>query len=210
MDAALRILLVRHGETALTAEHRFQGSSDEGLNTRGQQQAAALANRLADEPLAAIYSSALTRARQTASAIAEAHALLVITDERLGEMCFGNWEGHTYAELRQRYPLGLRYWEHNQLKVAPPGGETLRGFANRVGGALYDLRRAHETGSIVVCAHGGVLKLILCRALGLPPTAYWQFTIQPASVTELSFYNEGGVLTSLNDTQHLREAVWAN
>jgi 2,3-bisphosphoglycerate-dependent phosphoglycerate mutase len=199
----VRLLLIRHAATAWTAQGRFQGQTDIPLSAHGRRQATALAQRLKAETLHLLYASDLQRAWGTARAIAAPHALRVHVEPRLREMAFGRWEGLTYAEIQQQDAQSLAAWEHDQLHSAPPGGETLLQMAQRVRAVYADLLVAGQDKTVGLVAHGGPLQLLLCLALGLPPQAYWQFAMSPASLSDLCVYEQGAILTRLNDTHHL-------
>jgi len=199
----VRLLLVRHAATDWTAQGRFQGQTDIPLSPHGRRQATALAQRLMAETLHMLYASDLQRAWETARAIAAPHALPVHAEPRLREMAFGRWEGLTYAEMQQQDAQSLAAWERDQLHSAPPGGETLLQMTQRVRAAYVSILVAGQDKTVGLVAHGGPLQLLLCRALGLPPQAYWQFAMSPASLSELCVYEKGAILTCLNDTHHL-------
>jgi probable phosphoglycerate mutase len=199
----VRLLLIRHAATAWTAQGRFQGQTDIPLSPHGRRQATALAQRLMAETLHMLYASDLQRAWETARAIAAPHALHVHAEPRLREMAFGGWEGLTYAEMQQQDAQSLAAWEHDQLHSAPPGGETLLQMTERVRAASASILAAGQDKTVGLVAHGGSLQLFLCLALGLPPQAYWQFAVSPASLSELCVYEQGAILTRLNDTYHL-------
>ena len=199
----VRIWLIRHAATAWTAQGRFQGQTDVPLSRHGRRQVAALAQRLRAKPLHTLYASDLRRAWETAQAIATQHALQVHAEPRLREMAFGCWEGLAYDEIQQKDAERLASWERDQLHNAPPGGETLLQMAQRVREVYVSLREAGPDQTIGVVAHGGSLQLLLCLALGLQPRSYWQFAVSPASLSELCVYEQGAILTRLNDTHHL-------
>jgi len=163
----------------------------------------ALAQRLRAETLHALYASDLQRAWETAQAIATRHALQVHAEPRLREMAFGGWEGLVYNEIQQRDAERLAAWERDQLHSAPPGGETLLQVTQRVMEVYASLREAGPDKTVGLVAHGGSLQLLLCLALGLQPQSYWQFSVSPASLSELCVYEQGAILTRLNDTHHL-------
>ena len=119
-----RILLVRHGETDWNASGRIQGHSDTPLNAAGRQQAQRAAQRLAPEPVRALYSSDLARAFETATIIGEPLGLTVVTSPRLRERQYGAWEGLTSAEIQARYPEQFAMWRARSTDFAPPQGET--------------------------------------------------------------------------------------
>jgi len=196
----MKLLLIRHGQTDWNLAQRFQGQSDIPLNEVGRKQAQALAERLSVEHFDAVYSSDLQRATETARIIcrSEFHS-----DSRLREVNFGDWEGMTYDEIKAKYPETLTAWEADIFKNAPPHGETLEGLAVRVQSMLDELREKHEDQNVLVVAHGGVLQTLICLALKLPPTMYWQFHLSTASLSEVAFYPAGAILNLLNDTSHL-------
>jgi broad specificity phosphatase PhoE len=149
------ILLARHGETDWNRDHRVQGHTDVPLNARGREQAAALAERLADVPLEAIYSSDLSRARETAAAVARSQSLDVLIEPDLREKSFGSWEGLTDVEIAARFPDAVRgRWGD---------GETTEAVAGRAITALERIRSRHAAGPVLVVAHGGPLRAILAH-----------------------------------------------
>lgn len=194
-----RLLLVRHGETDLNAQHRFQGQIDAPLNDHGRAQARALRACLAAEPVQMVYVSDLQRAQETRALALTGRDIATTIDPRLRELSFGAWEGLTYADIQAQDRAALMNWEADMLHTAPSGGETLHQFVERVGASLADIRAHHTIGeTVLIVSHGGVLQLMLCLALHLPPTAYWQFQIQPASLSEITFYEAGAILNRLN------------
>jgi broad specificity phosphatase PhoE len=201
-----RLILVRHGQTAYNAEVRFMGQLDIPLDEIGRVQAQAVAKRLSGERPAAMYSSGLSRAFDTATAIQAAmpaHLELRI-DGRLTEGDFGEWQGKTYDSLKLHDTERLARWEADRLKVAPPEGETLRQIAERVKAAYDDILDENEGKTIIVVAHGGSLQVLIALALDLPVEHYWQLWVTNASVSELRVDEWGAVLHLLNDVSHLR------
>jgi alpha-ribazole phosphatase len=202
-----RLLLARHAATDWNAVGRYQGHQDIALGAVGRQQAARLATRLAAEPIDRIIASDLSRAQETARAVAELRRLPVHRDPRLRELHFGAWEGLTYSELQHRHPAALTAWQADPSRIAPPGGETVIQLAERVYSFLSEVRaESKRDRAILVVGHNGSLQMLLCLALGLPPESRWKFRLEPASLSELHLYDEGGVLTRLNDTHHLPES----
>jgi alpha-ribazole phosphatase len=200
----MNLLLIRHGQTNWNLEQRFQGQSDIPLNETGRKQANALAERLAAEKFDAVYSSDLQRATETAKIICTSQ---IHPDPRLREVNFGDWEGMIYDEIKVKYPETLAAWEADIFKNAPPHGETLEQLSIRVQSMLDELRKKHEDQNILIVAHGGVLQTLICLALKLPPTMYWQFHLSTASTSEVAFYPAGAILNSLNDTSHLSKSA---
>ena len=200
-----RLLLVRHGRTAYNAGQRFMGQLDIPMDDKGRAQVRALASRLAAESPAAIYTSELARARETAlaiqSAIASAPPLRV--EPRLTEGHFGDWQGQRYPEIQVQDGERLARWEADRLGVTPPNGEALPDIAERVRAAYHDICSAHPDQTVIIAAHGGSLQVMILVALELPLEAYWKMDVSNASLSELRVYDQGAVLNLLNDTSHL-------
>ena len=201
----MKLLLVRHGQTDWNIARRFQGQSDIPLNKVGQKQAMTLANRLSKQPIDAIYSSDLQRAMETSKVITQMSVCKpeLRSDPRLREINFGDWEGLTYNEIKEKYHDVLVARENDVYKNAPTNGETLEQLTIRVQSMIDELYAKHKDQTVLVVAHGGVLQILLCLALKLNPTMYWQFHLSTASLSEIAFYPDGAMLNLLNDTSHL-------
>ena len=149
-----KLCLVRHGQTDWNLEGRYQGQSDVPLNENGRFQARTLAQKLQHHPFAAIYTSDLERARETAEIIAASLHLPVTIDARLREINQGEWEGQLVDIIKARY---ADLWEQRKVdpaSVRPPGGETVGEVAARVQAALDDIARIHPSASVLVASHG--------------------------------------------------------
>jgi alpha-ribazole phosphatase len=193
-----QLLLVRHGETLLNEQGRFQGHGDAPLNDRGRRQATALARAIQDEEIHAAYGSDLRRARETAEIVTAGRPFRIVDAPELREIAFGDWEGYTYAEIQQKDPDSLRLWERDPAAYPPPGGEGLDAIDQRVGSFLEYLRDRHPGRTILIATHGGPIRLIACRALGLPALAHRQFVASPGSLSEICFYPEISIIVRLN------------
>lgn len=195
------LTLVRHAECALGG--RYVGRSDPPLSALGRAQAAALGRTLATEPFAAVYSSPLRRALDTARAIARHHGVAVEAMDALAELDFGAWEGLTYDEIARRDPDRLARWVEGPESVAPPGGETLAALHERALDAVAAIRARHPEDAVAVVSHGGPLRAVVCEALGTGPAGHWRVRVDPAGVSALDWRPEGATLARLNCTCHL-------
>lgn len=195
------LTLIRHGETDWNAERRFQGHRDPPLNTEGRLQAAALGETLARQAVGAIYCSDLKRAAETASAIATHHELTLTTDPRLRELSFGEWEGLTHDQIQEGDGERYRRWQEDWTNRGPPGGEHLSDLAARISAFCEDLPTDQN---VLIVAHGGSLRVLLCELLELPTQNYWRFRLSNASVSEIAVYPSGAVVQRWNDTAHLK------
>ncbi|MEN3534234.1 bifunctional RNase H/acid phosphatase [Microbispora sp. ZYX-F-249] len=202
---ATSLLLLRHGQTPLSVEKRFSGLGDPSLTATGLAQAEAAAQRLSRQPyeVEVIVTSPLTRARQTAEAVAAGTGLTVLVDDDLRETDFGAWEGHTFAEIQQRWPRELAAWLADP-DVAPPGGESFAATARRVEQARDRIVKAHEGRSVVVVSHVTPIKMLVRFALGAPPEALYRMHLDLACLSVIDYYADGpAVVRALNDTAHL-------
>jgi ribonuclease H / adenosylcobalamin/alpha-ribazole phosphatase len=201
---ATTTLLLRHGETALSAERRFAGRGDIPLTSAGLAQVAAAAGRLAARGgIDAIVTSPLARARQTAEAVAKATGMPLQADDGLAETDFGKWEGLTFAEASERWPDEISAWLRD-ADAAPPGGESFAAVRRRVDGALDRLLAGHPGGTLLLVSHVTPIKTLVCRALLAPPAALFRLNLDVASLCEVAWFADGpAVVRSLNDTAHL-------
>jgi 2,3-bisphosphoglycerate-dependent phosphoglycerate mutase len=200
---------VRHGETDWNADGRIQGQRDIALNDKGQWQARRAADRLAEDntPVAAIYSSDLARALDTARSIAQVLGLDVGTDRRLRERGFGDFEGRTFTELEQDYPHDTARWRARDPAWAPPGGETLATLGERIASATAELAQRHLGQQIVLVAHGGVLDMMYRIATRQAFDAPRTWPLGNASINRLLWSPQGLSLVGWSDTRHL-EPGW--
>ncbi len=196
-----RVYLIRHGETEGNASGRFLGSTDSPLTFRGVRQV----RRLAELLPAAVFApdadtwfvaSPMLRAQQTAEAIAGRPGLHVSTDPDLREMDFGAWEGMTAGEIEAQYPGALAEWESPGDDLAFPGGESLGQFDERVA-RVCDRILEQKSGTVMVFAHGGTVRGLVCALLGLGRESFWLFNVQPASVLRVDVLEGGAVLSEL-------------
>ncbi len=203
-----RMLLLRHGQTALSVQRRYSGHGDPELTEIGHQQAAAAAGRLASLPdVVAVLSSPLRRARQTASAVAEATGAPLEIRPRLIETDFGGWEGLTFAEAQARNPELHAQWLGSE-HVAPPDGESFAAVAERVDAERAAIVEEFPGATVIVVSHVTPIKLLLRSALQGGPGILYRLHLDLASLSEATFYPDGGASVRLvNDTSHFPVAV---
>jgi ribonuclease H / adenosylcobalamin/alpha-ribazole phosphatase len=198
-------LLLRHGMTRMTVEKRYAGTSDAPLNDAGLEQAAAAAKRLATAGLDAIVSSPLRRARATASEVAALCGLPVAVDEGFRETDFGDWEGLTFAEVREQWPDVLTAWLADP-EAGPPGGESFAAAGKRIDAAMERVLAAHAGQKVLIVSHVGPIKALVASALQAPPSAIFRMHLDIAALSSIDWHADGrAVLRSYNDTAHLRQ-----
>jgi len=215
--APTRLILVRHGETTLTAARRYSGRGDAPLSDRGLVQALAVAARVgsllapasdaapaSDPAPVVVLSSPLVRCRRTAEILAAAvggGSVRVKPD--LVECDFGEWEGLTYAEVRQRWPDELAAWLASP-SVAPPGGESFVEVSTRVRRVVTRILENHPGQRVVVVSHVSPIKLILRDALAAGDAFLHRCYLEPAGMSIVDTWPDGGVaVRTVNDTAHL-------
>lgn len=158
------ILLARHGETDWNRELRFQGHADPPLDEAGREQAAELSAALAREALAAIYSSPLRRALETAELIAAPHRLEPVQVAALREVDVGSWQGLTRAEVEKRFPEQYARWLDGGQGWED--GETYEEMGERVVAVLLELAAVHTGERILAVTHGGPIRAAFAFAEG--------------------------------------------
>jgi ribonuclease H / adenosylcobalamin/alpha-ribazole phosphatase len=199
-----RLLMLRHGQTEYSAQRRYSGRADLPLTELGERQAAAAAARLANtNGVAAVVSSPLRRARQTAQPVADALGVPLTVHDGLTETDFGAWEGLTFAEARERDPdLHTRWLTDTSL--APPGGESMDAVHRRVRRVRDQLITEHGAATLIVVSHVTPIKALLRMALDAGPSLLHRLHLDIASLSVAEFYPDGPATVSLvNDTSHL-------
>ncbi len=185
LDAAMNLLLIRHGETAWNAEHRIQGRLDVPLSTTGVWQTGRLAERLAGEAIDAVISSDLARAWMTGGPLADARGLTMVAEERLRERAFGIFEGKTLDEIAAAHPDELAAWRSRDVDWRIPGGESGAEFIDRVLVALHEIAAAYVGRTVAVVTHGGVLDVVYRNARALAWDAPRDHLMLNASINRL-------------------------
>ena len=203
MAEVTRILAIRHGETAWNVDNRIQGQLDVPLNPNGLWQAERLAEALADEDIAVVYSSDLARARQTAEALASRGGRPLVDEPGLRERGFGIFEGRTWSEIEERWPAESARWRRRDTSFGPEGGEVLQSFYDRCVATATRLAERHAGATIALVAHGGVMDCLYRAAtrVGLQAPRSWQ--LGNASINRLLHTPGGFTLIGWADTGHL-------
>jgi ribonuclease H / adenosylcobalamin/alpha-ribazole phosphatase len=198
-------LLLRHGQTPLSAEKRFAGTGDIELTETGVRQAKLAGERLAAQGgVGVIVTSPLRRARQTAEEVAAATGAPLVADEDFRETDFGAWEGLTFAEAQQRWPDDVAAWLADPA-AAPTGGESFATVDARVRDALERVLAGYPGQTVLVASHVTPIKTLVTAALLAPPAAMYRMHLDVGALSQIDWYADGpAVVRSLNDTAHLR------
>jgi len=196
--ASTWVYLARHGEVLHAAEGRFFGHTDIALSDVGQAQVTALGESLGGEPIEAVYSSDLLRARTSAAPLAVARGTDVVAVPPLREMAMGRWEGLTFAEIRAREPELCAQWLADPFAMAFPGGEGLPDLQARALPALRSVVQRHAGSRIAVVAHGGTNRVILADALGLPLGNIFRLAQDYAAWSLIEYRDHDAIVHILN------------
>jgi broad specificity phosphatase PhoE len=197
------IVVVRHGETEWNRVERFRGRIDVPLNEKGQRQALAVARRLSHWPIAAVYSSPLKRALQTAQPLAEVCQTTVSALEGIVDVDYGVWAGLSPEEAATRYPTMYRTWADHPHLVRFPQGESLEQVGDRALDALNEVSATHRGQTVALVSHVVVNRVLVLGAMGLGKASFWRIGQDNAAITILEAIGGQYRLQLLNDTCHL-------
>ena len=208
LGAPTYTVLARHGATALSLEKRFSGRGgfDAPLAPLGEAQAQALAREVAARGgIERIVTSPLLRTRQTAQFVAAAVGLDVEVEDGFAECGFGEWDGHTFAEVRERWPVQLEEWLAS-TDVAPPGGESFAACRDRVLAARTRVVHRFAGQRVLVVAHVTPIKLLVSEAVGAPLQSVYRMELPPCSLSTLAWFPDGNAsMFSFAEAAHLRD-----
>jgi probable phosphoglycerate mutase len=200
------LIVIRHGETAWNREKRMQGITDTPLSEVGRAQAQALGRRLAGHEFTALYASDLSRAWDTALAIAEHTKREAVADRRLRERRFGIFEGLTAGEIQERFPEEHARFASRDPDYEVPGGESAREFTDRCLGCLSEIADRHRGANVVVVTHGLVLDALYRAAHGLAHGAPQPVPLINASLNLFGYGAGAWRLLLWGDVSHLEPA----
>ena len=196
------LYLVRHGQTAWNREEVFRGRADIPLNDTGRKEALLTGHYLERVKVDSIYSSPLSRAVETAEAIARYQGKEVQISQGLIDIDFGRWQGVSHEEVKERYGDLYRQWNDTPHLVRFPRGESLEDVRGRVLRVIDEILRDHTDETLIMVSHRVVNKTMLCGLLGLDNSHFWQIGQDTGCINILEF-GEGFILRRLNDTSHL-------
>jgi len=199
-----RIYLVRHGTTDWNKEEIFRGRAECRLNETGKAEGKALAAYFEDVPIEGIYSSPLSRALETARPTAESKGREVIPDPAFTDLDFGTWQGLPLKEAQERYPDLYRLWREQPGAVSFPQGENLAQVRNRTWDGLNRLAEENPKRTILIVTHRVVAKVLICAALRLDDSHFWQVKQDSTAINCLEYSRGIFNIALINDTCHLK------
>jgi probable phosphoglycerate mutase len=203
----VRLFVVRHGQTAWNAEMRMQGQLDAPLDATGLRQAEQVAEALRGETIDRIIASDLQRTMHTAAPLARLLDKPIAPEPGLRERCFGEFQGHTYADIERLWPEGATRWRQRDLQFAPQGGESLVEFNARCVAAAERLCAAYASATMVWFTHGGVLDCLYRAATRIGLDAPRSWPLANAAINRLLHSDQGLMLVGWGDSRHLDAAV---
>ena len=199
-----RIYLIRHGATILSAEDRFAGATDVDLSDEGRRQAEALALRLSDDRITAVYCSPMKRTVETATIVARPQGLTPILRDGLREINHGRWESLRRSDVEAQFPQEYVEWEEDPYIYAPLGGESGLSVMARALPVIREVVLSHADENVAVVSHKATIRLIISSLLGFDPRGYRDRLDQaPACLNVLDFKNPVRArLMVFNDVSH--------
>jgi len=202
------VILIRHGECEGNIKGIFRGRTDFPLNERGLIQAQDLARELKNFLIRHIYTSPLSRARQTAEVISHQCGIETKIEEGFNNIELGSWEGRYKKEIEEQYPKEWKLWVDNPEKLQVENMETLYEVQKRAKACLDNLVSQNNGETLAVVSHRAVLKPLIAACLNIASPYFWRIHLDTASYSLLSHKEgKGYCLVQLNQTKHLKEYV---
>jgi len=207
---AIKLILIRHGESDGNVKRKFSGFQDVDLTEKGVWQAKRLARRLEGVQIDSVYCSDLKRARRTAEIIFKDRGIDIITNPKFREINFGAWEGYTFEEVKAKFGYGDKFnsWLENiKVEVNIPQGESLVNLNDRVIAELSNVLKKHEKidkdETIALVCHGGTIRVILSNALNMGLKNMWNIEQYSTALNIINYYDHKVFVALINDTSHL-------
>ena len=203
-----KVIFIRHGQTEWNVTGRYQGQSDVKLTEEGKKQAEKLADNFPVAKVDAIYASDLCRAMVTAETIAKKFGLKVQAEPAFRELSFGDWEGLTYQQIVDKWEDAMANFLQHPDILEIPGGESFPAVQQRAMKRLNELIEKHDGQTIVVVAHGAVLRTMLTAALHMPVQYLWSIRQFNTAVNIVRYDADANpTVELLNSTAHLGNEV---
>lgn len=193
-----KLLLLRHGDIGAEYCDRYIGSTNVSMSPRGHRQIRAVRALLPEGSPYQCISSPMKRCMETAAVIMEAADMKFTIDPDLREIDFGRWEGMAFDEIQKAFPGEMVSWAELSADFSFPEGEKFADFQARITGVAHRLEK-HPAETLVVCTHGGVIRLLICHFLGLQSWQYILFKVKHASLTTIELFDGSGILCGLNE-----------
>lgn len=203
-EMSCKLIIVRHGEAAGNCDRFFQGHIDGQLSEKGRCQLDRLAERFKTIDFDVLYSSHLSRAKDTAEAVNRYHGLQRQDNDGFIEIFGGKWEGVKYSELPEKWPLRAIAWSKYPWRFRAPGGESMAQVYRRVSRAALETAAKHDGQTVAIVSHGCAIRCLLCWAKGLPLRRIEEVNwCDNTGISVIEIENGKPKVISENDNAHL-------
>lgn len=195
----MKLWLVRHGQTQANVDGLYSGISETPLTELGLTQAQAVGSMLGQVAFEKVLCSELGRAQHTTQLILQQRQIPVVTEPRLNEMNFGDWEMRHHRDLQRLDAENYAAWCNDWQNVIPKNGEGFQIFSQRVSEFARALSSQTEAENILIVSHQGVLSLLIATLLNMPPASLWHFIIEQGAWSYIEIRDGFTTLRTLNN-----------
>lgn len=199
----VKLILVRHALTVDNQKSRLSGHIDSSISEEGKEQIDKLTNYLKDFDIDKIYTTTSSRTKSTVKKLSELKSIEIIERESLKEISFGNFEGLTFDEIKDKYPKEFQDMIEKGYEYKYPNGESLIDSYNRVCIELDNIISNNDNRTILICSHGGTIRNIITYLISNSYKYHWNFKIDNGSVTILEVQDGFTVITAMNNTSFI-------
>ena len=196
----VKLILVRHALTVDNQKSRLSGHIDSSISEEGKEQIDKITNYLKDFDIDKIYTTTSSRTKDTVKKLSELKSIEIIEKESLKEISFGDFEGLTFDEIKDKYPKEFQDMIEKGYEYKYPNGESLIDSYNRVCIELDNIISNNDDRTILICSHGGTIRNIITYLISNSYKYHWNFKIDNGSVTILEIQDGFTVITAMNDT----------
>lgn len=199
----VKLILVRHALTVDNQKSRLSGHIDSYISEEGKEQIDKITNYLKDFDIDKIYTTTSSRTKDTVKKLSELKSIEIIEKESLKEISFGDFEGLTFDEIKDKYPKEFQDMIENGYEYKYPNGESLIDSYNRVCIELDNIISNNDDRTILICSHGGTIRNIITYLISNSYKYHWNFKIDNGSVTILEVQDGFTVITAMNNTSFI-------
>ena len=199
----VKLILVRHALTVDNQKSRLSGHIDSYISEEGKEQIDKITNYLKDFDIDKIYTTTSSRTKDTVKKLSELKSIEIIEKESLKEIIFGDFEGLTFDEIKDKYPKEFQDMIEKGYEYKYPNGESLIDSYNRVCIELDNIISNNDDRTILICSHGGTIRNIITYLISNSYKYHWNFKIDNGSVTILEVQDGFTVITAMNNTSFI-------
>ena len=199
----VKLILVRHALTVDNQKSRLSGHIDSSISEEGKEQIDKITNYLKDFDIDKIYTTTSSRTKDTVKKLSELKSIEIIEKESLKEISFGDFEGLTFDEIKDKYPKEFQDMIEKGYEYKYPNGESLIDSYNRVCIELDNIISNNDDRTILICSHGGTIRNIITYLISNSYKDHWNFKIDNGSVTILEVQDGFTVITAMNNTSFI-------